>query len=225
MTPTPGSIAGQPFVCSWSGGKDSCLSFYRAVQAGGKPASLLTMLHEDGRRSRSHALDLSIIKAQAAALGLPLIARAATWDGYEEAFIDALKECRASGITAAVFGDIDVEDHLLWEQKVCAAAGLEPFLPIWQESRLALLDEFLGAGFKATIVAANKEKLDDSILGQSISAELIPELEQHGVDPCGEYGEFHTVVTGGPIFSQPLVLKPGKRYLESGYWFLEMSAA
>ncbi|MBN1314698.1 MAG: diphthine--ammonia ligase [Anaerolineales bacterium] len=216
------SIHNREFVCSWSGGKDSCLSLYRAIQSGGKPVSLLTMLHESGNYSRSHALSLNLLNAQADSMNLPLITRSTTWDDYENTFIDALKNIHKNGITAAVFGDIDIEDHRLWEEKVCAAAGLEAFLPIWQNSRLALLEEFLESGFKATVIAANEEKLGNCFLGRIIDHKLISEFQQIGIDPCGENGEYHTVVTDGPVFSWPLILTPGKSYLQSGYWFLEM---
>src|SRR5581483_3186030 len=51
------------FCCSWSGGKDSCLAFYRAVKSGAEPAVLLTLFTEDDERSRSHGLHRSVIAA------------------------------------------------------------------------------------------------------------------------------------------------------------------
>ena len=50
------AVAGQPFFSSWSGGKDSYLALQRAVNAGGRPIALLTMMREDGRFTHSHAL-------------------------------------------------------------------------------------------------------------------------------------------------------------------------
>ena len=54
--------------CSWSGGKDSCLALYKAMQTGFVPNVLLTMCIENGERSRSHGLSLAILQAQADAL-------------------------------------------------------------------------------------------------------------------------------------------------------------
>ena len=48
----PGAIFEQPFVCSWSGGKDSCLAMHRAVRDGAMPICLITMCVESGDRTR-----------------------------------------------------------------------------------------------------------------------------------------------------------------------------
>jgi len=45
------------------------------------------------------------------------------------------------------------------------------------------------------------------------------------VDACGENGEFHTLVTAGPLFRQPLALELGQQVLRSGCWFQDVSRA
>jgi len=219
MTP---NIENASFVCSWSGGKDSCMALYRAIQGGGKPAYLLTMLREDGERSRSHGIPPSVLEQQAASLGIPLITRDATWEDYEPVFIDTLKELREEGVTMGVFGDIDLDDHREWEEKVCHAAGMEAHLPIWKTPRRALIEDFLGAGFMAIIVACNDEKMGHDYLGKPLSIDLIGEFEEMGIDSAGEEGEYHTVVVDGPIFNSPVRVIQGKKELFSGYWFLEV---
>jgi diphthine-ammonia ligase len=214
---------GVSFVCSWSGGKDSCLALYRAMQAGGKPLFLLSMLREDGERSRSHGLLPDLLQAQASSLGIPLVTRTASWSDYEVVFIAALQELNAAGVRAGVFGDIDIDDHRLWEEKVCAAAGIGACLPLWKASRLELLDEFLDSGFEATVVVTKAERLGKDYLGRTLNRELVREFECLGIDPSGEEGEYHTVVTDGPIFSQPLGIETDERALHEGYWFLGIS--
>lgn len=212
---------GTSFVCSWSGGKDSCLALYQAIQAGARPSALLTMLQDDGRRSRSHGLALDVLQAQASALGIPLVTRATSWDDYERTFIDALRELQAAGVQAAVFGDIDLQDHLEWERMVCREAELAPHLPLWQTSRAAVLSAFWDAGFQATVIATNDEKLGRGYLGRLLDPALTNEFERRGIDLCGEEGEYHTVVTDGPIFSRPLSLHLNEVSLRSGYWFID----
>ena len=112
------------FFCSWSGGKDSCLALSRASRDGGTPRALLTMLTEGGVRSRSHGLAKPVLEAQAQSLGVSLVTRASTWEHYEVAFRTALAEFRAAGIERGVFGDIDLQPHLDWVQRVCAAEGI-----------------------------------------------------------------------------------------------------
>src|SRR5206468_9478513 len=110
--------------CSWSGGKDSCLALHRALAAGGQLACLATMFTEDGQRSRSHGLAREVLEAQAAAIGVPLLSAAATWDEYETAFVELLRGAKAHGAATAVFGDIDISRHREWEENVCRQAGL-----------------------------------------------------------------------------------------------------
>jgi uncharacterized protein (TIGR00290 family) len=180
------------------------------------------MLREDGTRSRSHGLSPSVLHAQAVSLGIPLLLRNASWADYEAIFVTALQELKNKGVEAGVFGDIDLDDHRQWEEKVCAAAGLVPFLPLWQTPRLVLLDEFLALGFEATIVVVNAEKLGQEYLGRVINHDLAREFERMGIDPCGEEGEYHTVVTNGPIFSAPVALDIGQRTRWEQYRFLDV---
>ncbi|MBI9051769.1 MAG: diphthine--ammonia ligase [Anaerolineaceae bacterium] len=215
----------QPYFCSWSGGKDSCMSLYRAMQEGSKPEYLLTMLTEDGLRSRSHWLPKVFLEAQARSLGIPIVFRSASWQDYESEFVAALRAFRKEGITAGVFGDIDGESNRAWVHKVCAETDISPLQPLWKEDRQKLLDEFIGLDFKSTIVVLNDKKLGKEFLGKVINAETVAELEQAGVDVCGELGEYHTVVTAGPIFSEELVIQAKRKVHHAGYWFLDIDGS
>ncbi len=214
--------AGAPFFCSWSGGKDSCLALYRAARAGGEVRWLLNMCTESGERSRSHGLSVDVLRAQAAAVGIPIVFRAASWDDYERVFLEALAEFKEKGAVAGVFGDIDLDPHREWVERVCASAGVEAHEPLWKGLRRELLDEFLGAGFEARLVALKDSALSSDLLGRRLDGELIAEIESAGADACGENGEYHTVVVNGPLFSRPLELVAGRRVLRDGYWFLDL---
>jgi len=211
------------FFCSWSGGKDSCLALYRAIEEGGRPRFLLTMLTEGGQVSRSHGLPLALLQEQSSALGIRLVVRDGSWDGYEAAFISALRELKKDGVEFGVFGDIDLEAHREWTERVCSVVGIRSYQPLWQKGRSDLLEEFFEAGFKATIVAVKDGVLDRRFLGKVLNADIVRQFTDAGVDACGENGEYHTVVTDGPIFSARLCLNVKKQVLRNGYWFLEVS--
>jgi uncharacterized protein (TIGR00290 family) len=218
------SVQGHPFFCSWSGGKDSCLALYRAIQEKGRPQVLLTMLTEGGERSRSHGLPLTFIQKQACALGIRLISRAASWQDYETTFVSALGAIKKEGIEIGVFGDIDIDSHREWVERVCGSARIRPYHPLWKKARRDLLKEFLAAGFQATIIAVKDELLGPQFLGRTLDAEAVRELEQAGVDASGEGGEYHTVVTAGPLFSSPLPFRLKGQALRDGYRFADISA-
>lgn len=217
-------IAGRSFFCSWSGGKDSCLALYHSIRNGGIPHSLITMLSEAGAVSRSHSLPRSLIEAQAMSLGLRPVFRSASWDEYEAEFISALHEFKESGIEVGAFGDIDVEPHREWVRRVCGVPGIVPLHPLWKRDRRELLEEFIGLGFIAQIVVVNEQKLDKSFLGRMIEAQTMSEMEECGIDPSGELGEYHTVVTDGPIFSSRVETRLVGQHNHEGYWFLDVDA-
>ena len=217
------TLSGRRFFCSWSGGKDCCLALHRAAREGAVPVSLVTMLREDGERSRSHGLPLDVLRDQADAMGVRLITRTTSWDGYRERFLDAIAEARACGSDLGVFGDIDLEEHRQWVSEVCSEAGVEPLLPLWMGERKAILDELLGEGYVATIVAVRDESLGPDYLGKALSTDIIRALATEGIDLSGEGGEYHTVVTDGPAFSRPVRLEMGKVASKDGYSFLEVS--
>ncbi len=210
-------------ACSWSGGKDSCLALWRTLRAGARLDCLLTMFTEDGERSRSHGLSRAVLEAQAAAVGVPLLSRSASWDNYEAAMVDLLGEAAGRGVTAAVFGDIDIPRHRAWEESVCRQARLAALLPLWQQDRLAILDEWWTEGFEAAIVVARDGVVDRRYLGRALDRTTAAELAASGVDACGENGEFHTVVTAGPLFQRRLDLEFGEQILRSGCWFQDVS--
>ena len=220
-TPT---LAGRRFFCSWSGGKDAYLALARVVAAGGRPEALVCMLHEGGERSRGHGLPLGLVEAQAAALGIPLVTDATTWDAYEATFVSVLHGLRARGVEAGVFGDIDLEGHRVWVEGVCEVADLSCHLPLWQEPRRRLIGELLAGGVRATVVAVDAARLDPGFLGRELSDELVAELEAAGADACGEDGEYHTMVTAAPLFSAPAPLAWEGHEERDGHWVLKFTA-
>ena len=190
-------------VVSFSGGKDSCLALWRARQAGLDVRAVINMLEETGERNRSHGVPRSLLEAQAGALDVELVAPAASWRDYEARFTEALIDLKSRGFEVAVFGDIDLQAPRDWEEKVCASAGLDCYLPIWHEQRQELAREVLRLGFRAIVVCTDSRFLDDRFCGRLYDEQFIADLPSH-VDACGENGEFHTFVFDGPGFSHPV---------------------
>lgn len=197
--------------CSWSGGKDSCLALNRALKNGFEVRYLLTMFDESGERSRSHAVSKEMLEAQAAALGIKLVTAKASWQNYEEVFVNQLKSFQAQNITHGIFGDIDLQDHRDWEEKVCAAAQMTAVLPLWLETRYKMVEEFWAEGFKSVVVCVNEKLLDASFCGRIFDEKFVADLPET-VDPCGENGEFHTFVFDGKIFKKAVDYKIAEIY-------------
>jgi len=200
------SADNHPALVSWSGGKDSCLAMWRARQSGMSIRRLITAMDESGSSSRSHGVPPELIKAQADALGAEMRFYYTSWSNYEERFIATLREAHSDGIRQAVFGDIDLMPHREWEEKVCAKADIAPCLPLWDEPRRKLVDEFLSLGFKAVVVCVNAKSLGEEFCGREFDESFLADLPA-SVDACGENGEFHTFVYDGPAFAHPVAFK------------------
>jgi diphthine-ammonia ligase len=208
------------FVSSWSGGKDSCYAMMQAIARGFVPKVLLNMMNENGKISRSHGLPLSILKQQAQKMNLPLEAIPATWNDYETKFIAILKRLKASyNLESAVFGDIDLQAHKDWEDKVCESASLKAVLPLWQQDRIVLVNEMLENGIITMIVSCNP-MMGESYLGKILTKELAQELLEQGIDPCGENGEFHTLVLNCPLFLEAIELPNFTKITHNDYCFI-----
>ena len=211
---------------SWSGGKDCCLACYRAVARGLKVRYLANMVAEDGKRSYSHGLAPRVLEAQAQAIGIPLIQRRARRDNYEAEFKKMLLSLKEEGISGGVFGDIDLDEHRQWIERVCGDVAVTPYLPLWGEKQEELLKEFISLGFTAIVVAAKAELFDREWLGRKVDRDFLDHLEvlkeTKEVTPCGEAGEYHTLVVDGPLFERRLEILRSRRVLREGRWLLSI---
>jgi len=212
-------------VVSWSGGKDSCYAAAQALAHGFEPVVLLNVLNEEGSYSRSHRIPKTILQQQAKLFQKPIHLITASWQAYEARFTAALIELQEKfNLEYAVFGDIDLQAHRDWEEKVCAAAGLQAVLPLWQQDRKALVLEMLQSGIQTHIVSCN-ERMGAHFLGKQLTAKLVTELEALGIDPCGENGEFHTVVTDCQLFQNPMQVRVTQTLKHEAYWFADLALA
>lgn len=206
---------------SWSGGKESALATYKAISQGHEVLYLLNFISEDGQRSRSHGTKASVVALQAEATGIPLIQVKTSWEDYEENFKKVVRELRNKGIEGGVFGDIEVEEHREWVERVCSEVGIKAFLPLWGIKAEELIEELLKLKFKAIIVAT---RLEEKFLGKTLDKALVRQISKLGSHPCGENGEYHTLVTGGPIFRKVLKITRGESKKIDNIWFWEISA-
>ena len=209
---------------SWSGGKDSYLALHRS-HSSYDVVAMITMFDEDGARSRSHGLRPALVEAQALCLGLTLCPGLASWATYEDGYRRALTDARVLGITHVIFGDIMYESNRVFPERVCAAEGLTAVEPLWGEPTLALYREFVATGADARIVTIRDNVLDPSWLGRKLTLDLLDDIIAAGVDPCGEHGEYHTVVVDAPLFSSPINVVTLESVCRDGCWAVDLALA
>jgi diphthine-ammonia ligase len=207
---------------SWSGGKESCLACYKALSEGFDVSFLLNFISEDGKRSRAHGLSSDLIALQARAIGIPLIQVKSSWEGYEDKFKEAVEELKKGGVRGGVFGDIDLQEHKDWVDRVCSEVDVASIEPLWKNDPLEILKEFVNAGFKALVIKVKADFFDEEWLGRELDEQFIKDLPE-GIHPCGEHGEYHTFVVDGPIFQRRVEILKSHKVLKDGNWLLDIS--
>ncbi|HBO71088.1 MAG TPA: diphthine--ammonia ligase [Acinetobacter sp.] len=209
-------------IVSFSGGKDSSLALYHALQSG-TVIGLIVMLEEQGQRSRSHAMPLDIIQAQADAIGLPVFMASSSWADYEDKFIDLMNQAKQKSAEVLVTGDLNMPQYGCWHDRVTQRIGLKLAMPLWLRPHREVVEEFINLGFRSVVVTVNLKlgmKVED--LGKILTLEYIQELESRDIDPCGEGGEFHTTVIDGPIFNKAIPVRQCNIVYHEEYAFLPL---
>jgi len=195
--------AAEKVFVSWSGGKDAYLALLKAREMGLEPCRLLNF-NDAGGYSRSHGLPEALLRRQAEALGLTLETEAVTWETYEAGFINAVTRLKKEGITGGVFGDICLDEHREWVEKICNRCGISPYLPLWGMGERQVPEELLRRGARVVVVAVRTDLVEESMLGRELDQPFLDYCEARKLSPCGEGGEYHTLVVSGPLFREPL---------------------
>ncbi|MEM2670771.1 MAG: diphthine--ammonia ligase [Sulfolobales archaeon] len=200
-------------AASWSGGKDSYLAFHSAYEKG---LRILYTIHMHVEDMVSYHGPLDIIMAQQASLNTIGIVRRTTWGEYEKHFKEILAGLKRIGVEAAVFGDIYIEDHRLWVERVCREIGIEALEPLWGFNSLENVRRALNMGVKALIVRVHDREPLSKHVGRVLDGEVIEDLVREGIDPSGEHGEYHTIVLDAPLFRYRVEIVEGRIEILSG---------
>ncbi|HVB08424.1 MAG TPA: hypothetical protein VNF00_05695 [Candidatus Acidoferrales bacterium] len=211
---------------SWSSGKDSAWSLHVMRQRGDvEITALLTTINRTHDRVAMHAVRESLLDAQAAAAGLPLIKvpipSPCPNEVYERAMAEAMAQASAEGVTHMIFGDLFLEDIRKYREENLAKCGMAPIFPLWGLDTRILAQEMLAAGLRAVLTCVDPKKLDASFAGRAFDEKLLADLPA-SVDPCGENGEFHTFAYAGPMFASPIPAEPGEIVARDGFVFADL---
>jgi diphthine-ammonia ligase len=209
------------YLASWSGGKDGCFACYRAREQGYNVSRLVNCVAKDYQRVNFHGTEKRLVQLQGQAVGIPVFQPETTFGNYTEDFKAAVRSLLPEGIKGMVFGDIYNDQHLAWVQGVCSDVGIEAVEPLWGLSTDDVINDFLEAGFEAVIVAADARLIDAEWLGRCVDRDFIAYLKARDIDPCGESGEYHTIVVNGPLFKKKIEITEGRTIRRGDYWFLD----
>ena len=214
------------YAVSWSGGKDCCFAYWKAISRGLKVSYLVNSINDDPTKSMSHGLKPELLTSQAQAIEIPIFQPKVSWGNYETGFKAALEELKLKGITGLIAGDIYLQEHKEWVDRVCSEVSIKAVQPLWRMDTLQLLNDFIKAGFKTIIVSVKSKFLGKEWLGKQLDNDLAIELSQlaknSNIDPCGEGGEFHTFVCDGPLFKKSVKIGRTNTVKRDDHWFLDI---
>lgn len=207
-------------ISSWSGGKDICLALFKAIQQGYEISILLNFISEEYKRCCFHGISNELMNIQSEAIQIPIVQKSVPTDmkGYETQFKLAVNELKKRKIQGMVFGDIYLEEHKSWIDRVCNDIEITPIEPLWNLPAEKVIKEFIDIGFKAIVISAKADLFEEDFLGREINYDLISEIKKKNICCCGENGEFHTFVYDGPIFKKKIIINETKKILKEGFW-------
>lgn len=211
---------------SWSSGKDSALALQEVIAQGTVDVvGLLTTVNAEADRVAMHGVRRTLLGMQAEALGLPLHVVDLPWpcpnETYEKKMADALVQASGVGVEAMVFGDLFLDDVRQYRESSLAGTGITPIFPLWLRPTGEVARSLVRLGFRAVVTCVDLSKAPREIAGRSFDEALLAELPPD-VDPCGENGEFHTVVVDGPGFSRSIGVEVGVIVERDGFVFADV---
>ncbi|MEM2661339.1 MAG: hypothetical protein QXS74_08485, partial [Nitrososphaeria archaeon] len=149
----------------------------------------------------AHKANLSAVRAVAEMLGhgLTVIRTSGNFED-DERLIAYLRKSMKEGMDGLLTGNVKLEERSRIHEELCEKAGLKLIEPLRGLDTVELIMEYSKIGLQFTIIGIRDERLDAKWLGTTISKQNIEDFLadalSSGIDPCGEYGEYHSIVIG-----------------------------
>jgi diphthamide synthase (EF-2-diphthine--ammonia ligase) len=173
-----------------------------------------------------HGVRESVLDRQIAALELPalkvMLPNPCSDATYQERMAQTCARIKEQGVSHLVFGDLFLEDVRAYRERQLAASGMTGIFPLWRRDTAVLARTMIASGVVAHLVCVDPRRLGREFAGRQFDTRLLDELPAH-VDPCGENGEFHTLVSAGPMFTAPIAVTIGAVVDRDGFAFADVT--
>ncbi|HMK54502.1 MAG TPA: TIGR00289 family protein [Methanobacteriaceae archaeon] len=201
----------------FSGGKDSTMAVYKALELGWDVEFLVSMHSANPHSYMFHVPNIHLTSLLAEALNIKIVT-AQTPGEKEEELKDlrrVLKELKNNGVKAIFSGALSSTYQKSRIDDICNDLGLLSEAPHWHRDPLLYMEEIMKLEFQVIITGVAAEGLDESWLGREINPEVIEELkilhEKYGIHLAFEGGEAETLTLDGPIFKKKLIIQDSEK--------------
>jgi predicted ATP pyrophosphatase (TIGR00289 family) len=213
----------------FSGGKDSTMALYNALEEKEDVKYLLSMKSKNDESYMFHVPNIHLTDLLAEALDIPIMS--VETDGVKEEELEDLRHAfenlKGLGIEAIYTGALYSVYQKSRIEKLGLEVGLKIISPYWHVDELEYMCSIVSLGFKVIICGVAAWGLDESWLGRVIDDKTIDELvdlnEKYQINIAFEGGEAETLAIDGPIFKRRIkILKDRKEWhLDSGVYIIE----
>lgn len=217
----------QPVWLWWSGGKDSAWALH-ALRSDPKweVRGLVTQVNRYNGRVAMHGVRRHMIERQAAAVGLPLHVIQFDWAAAGNDHNAAIEEgllrlCQGNHGKSVAFSELLPGRAIKRRSALLDRIGLHAVFPLWGRAPADHAAEILRAGVEAWVCCVETDRLPADRAGCRFDEDFVAALPRD-VDPCGEDGEFHTLVEWAPGWPSRVPTVPGRRIERYGFGFAEM---
>lgn len=210
----------------WSSGKDSAWALQLLRQDPEVSVErLITTVTPTFGRVAIHGTRISVLEAQASAVGVPLqlieLPYPCSNAQYEAALQPVLEEAAATDLDSMAFGDLFLEDVRKYREGILSGTGVGALFPLWGLDTTRLSRHVVEAGVEAYVVCLDPNYLGAEHAGARFDHAFLGKLPE-SVDPCGERGEFHTCATSGPMFQSSLDVSIGEGVEREGFVYADL---
>lgn len=211
-----------------SGGKDSALALYHALQKGYEAKFLVAMIPQREDSWMFHYPNIHLTGLFAKASAIPLVQKETA--GAKEEELKDLKSVLATlDVEGVVSGAIASQYQKRRIDKICKEIGLNSITPLWRANPLRLLKELVDLKFKAIITGVYAHGLNEEWMGRQIDNDAVNALlelnHKHHISLVGEGGEYETLVLDTPFFKKKIdLVETEKIWKDQSGWLLVKKA-
>ena len=202
----------------FSSGKDSCYAMWIMIRQNYSIECLISMISKNKDSYMFHTPNITYVKEQADAMGIPIILQETEGEKEEElrdlrnALIRAKEEYRIEGVVSGALFSSYQRDRI---EKIGDELGLKVFAPLWHKKQEAEFRELLNEGFEVIVSSIAADGLDESWLGRKLTLKDVDELvkisKKYGINVAFEGGEAESFVLDGPIFKRKIKIKKAEK--------------